>query len=151
QYELQVLVPSGTSGWSNWTTEATMVARSGSVVALSSAASSAVRFFRVAISDVDTDGDGLNDWEEYKLGLDPTNPSSNGQLDSNGQSLNDYAYVIGKLASQNVLTISAIDATANQPDPGQAPINLGLLSVTRGGFPLNPLTVNLGLGAPGPG
>src|SRR3989442_7627 len=87
-------------------------------------------------SDADTDGDGLNDWEEYQLGLDPTNPSSNGQIDKNGQPLNDYAYVTGKLVSQNVLTISAIDATANQPDLGQTPINLGLLSVTRGGFPL---------------
>jgi len=147
RYELQSLDFSSGA----WTNEGSSVARSGSMITINAPASASAKCYRIAISDVDTDGDGVNDWEEYKLGLDPTKPSSNGQLDQNGQPLLDYPYVVGKLASQNAFSITATDPTANQPDPGQAPINLGVLTVTRGGFPLNALTVNLGLGAPGPG
>ena len=151
KYELQSTQPFSAGGGSNWTTEATAVARSGSVMTLTAPASSSTKFYRIAISDVDTDGDGVNDWEEYQLGLDPTKPSSNGHLDATGNPMTDYAYVTGQLAVQNVVTISATDPTANQPDPGQSAQNLGLLTVTRGGFPLNAITVNLALAGPGPG
>src|ERR1017187_8590042 len=148
QYQLQSVTSLvGT----NWTTESSVVARTGSTVTLAAAAGADSKFFRIAISDVDSDGDGVNDWEEYKLGLDPFNAYSNGQLDSNGQPLNDYAYVTGKLLVQNVFTITATDPTANQPDPGQSAINFGQFTITRGGFPLNAVTVNLGLGGPGAG
>src|ERR1022692_5014768 len=119
----------------------TLVARTGTVATLTAPPGLAAKFFRISISDVDTDGDGVNDWEEYKLGLDPTKPSSNNQLDANGQPMNDYAYVISRLASQNVVTIAATTPTANQPDPGQRAGNGGVFTVTRGGFPLNTLTV----------
>ena len=85
--------------------------------------------------NVDSDGDGVSDWEEYQLGLDPLNPTSNGLLDGNGQPLGDYAYVVGKLASQNVVTISATAPTATQPDSGQSATSLGAITVSRGGFP----------------
>ena len=148
-YQLQSI--EALAGGSNWTTEASVVAQSGSVVSFAAPASPAAKFFRIAISDVDTDRDGVNDWEEYKLGLDPAQASSNGQLDGNGQPMTDYAYVTGRLAAQNVMTISATDPTANQPDLGQSAINLGLFTITRGGFPLNAVTVNLALAGPGTG
>jgi uncharacterized protein (DUF1800 family) len=151
QYQLQSLDPLAAGGWSNWTLEASSIARSGSVISLAAPTGSEMKFYRVAISDVDTDGDGVNDWEEYQLGLDPMRPSSNGQLDALGNPLGDYPYVAGRLAQQNVISIAATDPTANQPDPGQSAINLGALTVTRGGFPLNAITVNLGLAPAGPG
>ena len=151
RYELQSIEPFSGGNWTNWSTEAVAVARTGTNLTLSAAANSGTKFYRIAISDIDTDGDGVNDWEEYQLGLDPLQPSSNGQVDSTGSPLSDYAYVVGKLAAQNVVTITATDPTANQPDPGQNAINVGLLTVTRGGFPLNAITVNLGLASPGPG
>ncbi|HZR16737.1 MAG TPA: DUF1800 family protein [Verrucomicrobiae bacterium] len=151
QYQLQSIQPFSSGGWTNWTTEATAVARSGSVLTLTAPSGGVTKFFRIAVSDVDTDGDGVSDWEEYQLGLDPMKPSSNGQIDANGAPVGDYPYVAGKLASQNMIAISATDATANEPDPGQSAINIGLVTVTRGGFPLNAVTVNLGLAAPGPG
>jgi hypothetical protein len=148
QYQLQSVTSlDGT----NWTIETSMVARTGSTVTLAGTSGANSKFFRIAISDVDSDGDGVNDWEEYKLGLDPFNAYSNGQLDGNGQPMNDYAYAAGKLGSQNVLAITATDPTANEPDPGQNAVNLGLLTVTRGGFPLTAVTVNLGLSGPGSG
>ncbi|HLH57395.1 MAG TPA: PA14 domain-containing protein, partial [Verrucomicrobiae bacterium] len=144
QYQLQSADISGIGG-TNWTTESSAIARSGTVLSLSAATSTTTRFYRIAISDVDTDGDGVNDWEEYQVGLDPMRPSSNGQLDSNGNPMGDYAYVTGRLAVQNQITITAPDPTANQPDPGQSALNLGALTITRGGFPLNAITVNLAL------
>ena len=151
QYQLQS-VPALSNGiGTNWTTEMTLVARTGTVVTLTAPAGVTRKFFRIAISDVDTDGDGVNDWEEYTLGLDPTKAFSNNQLDKNGQPMNDYAYVVGRLASQNVVTITATTPTATEPDPGQNDFSVGVFTVTRGGFPLNTVTVNLALGGPGSG
>lgn len=148
QYELQSVT---NIGGTNWFSEASQIVRAGSTVSLAGTTSANAKFFRIAISDVDSDGDGLNDWEEYQLGLDPFNKFSNGQLDGNGQPMTDYAYAAGKMSVQNVLTISATDPAANEPDPGQAAIDFGLYTVTRGGFPLTAVTVNLGLGGPGSG
>src|SRR4029077_18344426 len=47
--------------------------------------------------------------------------------------------------------ISATDPTATQPESNQAATSFGLFTVSRGGFPLNSITVNLGLGGPGTG
>ncbi|HEV2210040.1 MAG TPA: DUF1800 family protein [Verrucomicrobiae bacterium] len=151
QYSLQVLQAGPGTPWTNWVTLSSLVVRTGTVVTLEAPANAAASFFRIGIADVDSDGDGVNDWEEYQLKLDPLNPYSNGQLDASGQVLGDYAYVVGKLGSQNVVTISATDPTALEPDLGQVPINTGVLTVTRGGFPLNAITVNLTLAGPGPG
>ena len=148
QYKLQSsLTPDGT----NWATEASVILRAGATVTLSAALSPEMRFFRFSIADVDSDGDGLNDWEEYQLGLDPLNSFSNGQLDGNGHLIGDYAYVTGKLASENVFTIIASNPSATEPDPGQPGTATGTFTVSRGGFPLNTVTVLLGLSGPGPG
>jgi len=135
----------------SWSNETSVVCRSGTNVTLSSSLNGAAKFFRVAIADLDSDGDGVNDWEEYQLGLDPMNPNSNGQLDINNYLMSDYAYVTSKLAAQNVVTIVASDPSATEPDPGQTATATGAFTVTRGGFALRPLTVSLALSGPGPG
>ena len=65
--------------------------------------------------------------------------------------MGDYAYVTNKLASQNVISISATDPITYQPDPGQNATDLGFFTVTRGGFPLNSITVGLALNGSGAG
>jgi hypothetical protein len=151
QYVLQSL-PQLTNGpLAVWTNEISLVARTGTVVTLTAPTGQARKFFRVAISDVDTDGDRVNDWEEYKLGLDPMKAASNNRFDANGQPLSDYGYAVSMLASQNVVSIAATDPVAYQPDPGQNAANFGQFTITRGGFPLNTITVSLGLGGPGTG
>jgi len=147
-YQLQSVTNLNGTGW---LVENGAVARVGSTFTLSAATGPIVKFFRLAISDTNTDGSPMNDWEKYQVGLDPFNPFSNGTLDNNGQLLSDYAYVTNRLASQNVITISATDPVTTEPDPGASPTDLGQLTVTRGGFPLNAVTVNLALGGPGPG
>src|SRR5215475_11558894 len=150
QYQLQSAQPQ-ISGWTNWTVESTIIARTGTVVTLTAPIGATPKFFRVGIADVDTDGDGLNDWEEYQLGLDPTKAFSNNQLDPLGQPMGDYAYAASRMASQNAVTIVATDPTCVQPDPGQLAGDLGQFTITRGGFPLNAITVNLSTAGPGTG
>ena len=91
----------------NWIAEASVVARISPVIALSAPANRPAKFFRMSVSDVDTDNDGLNDWEEYKLGLDPLSATSNGQSDSYGIRMNDYRYVTNRLASQPLSSLMA--------------------------------------------
>jgi len=134
-----------------WLTETGMVLRAGTSVILPSPVKGAGKYYRITISDTNTDGSLLNDWEKYQLGLDPLNPYSNGTLDGNGQLISDYAYVTNRLASQNVFTITATDPVTTEPDPGTSPTDLGQLTVTRAGFPLNAVTVYLKPGGPGTG
>ena len=151
KYTLQSRPVSNTVASTNWTEETNIVLRSGSFVTLTVPVSNTNRFFRIVTSDVDTDGDGVNDWEEYQLNLDPSNAWSNGQMDSNGNPLSDYQYVTGMLQQQNVFTIQATDPVSTEPDPGQNPTALGTYTITRGGFGLNAVTVSLALGGPGIG
>jgi uncharacterized protein (DUF1800 family) len=121
-------------------------------ITLSGPASSIMKYYRVGISDVNSDGSGMmNDWEKYQLGLDPHNPWSNGQQDGNGVALSDYAYATNTLAGQNVITISASVPTATQPDPGQNATALGQFTISRGGFPLGAVAVNLAGAGPAAG
>ncbi|HWC61877.1 MAG TPA: thrombospondin type 3 repeat-containing protein, partial [Verrucomicrobiae bacterium] len=134
-----------------WSNEASVLAQAGITnVIFPAPANLTGKFFRVMISDVES-GDGLNDWEKYQLGLDPSNPYSNGHLDGNGQAVADYQYVVSMIATQNVVSIVANDPATVQPDPGQTPTDLGQFTVSRSGFGLNSVTVHLTAGGPGTG
>lgn len=136
----------------NWVVETNLEALPGPNITLTAPASATAKFYRVSISDVDSDGSGLmNDWEKYQLGLNPTNAFSNGSQDTFGNAMSDYAYVTNLLASQNVVTIAATDPAATEPDPGQPATATGQFTITRGGFPLDSIFINLALGGPGSG
>ena len=149
QYQLQSRTALSAT---NWLVETNVVARTGTNVTLTVPVAAAMKFYRVGIADVNSDGSGrLNDWEKYQLGLNPSNAWSNGQQDGNGNALSDYAYATNLLASQNVITIGATDPTATEPDPGQPATATGQFIINRGGFPLDAITVNLARGGPGAG
>jgi len=89
-------------------------------------------FYRVLVVDVDTDGDGVNDWEELTLGFDPSVAHSNGL-----GATDDLARITAALqATTNTITISAV--TPNASEIGLVP---GVLRVTRAGK-LDAVTVN---------
>ncbi|HMP81782.1 MAG TPA: DUF1800 family protein, partial [Verrucomicrobiota bacterium] len=146
-YQLQSALLTG-GGTLVWTNETNWIVRAGDAVHFTMPVNESARIYRMSVTDVDTDGDGINDWEEYMLGLDPFEAASNGKLDDNGQPLNDHDYATTALASQNVITIHASDPTATQPDPGETATGLGAYTILRGGFPLNSITVNLALDGP---
>jgi len=149
-YQLQSCT--NVSGSAPWMVETNLEAGAGITnLTLNAPVTVGMKFYRVAVTDVDSDGDGVNDWEEYQMGLDPFNPLSNGTQDGNGNAMNDFAYVTNLLAQQNVITISATDPIATEPALGANVSDPGMITITRGGFPLNSISVNLGLGGPGTG
>ena len=148
RYQLQSVQLLGST---NWVNETDVVARASSMVTLAVPANLQTKYFRIAISDTNTDGGGLSDWEKYQLGLDPFNPTSNGKLDASGNPMSDDTFASAQLESENIITVAATDPTAIEPDPGQPATAAGQFTITRGGFPLDAITVNFGFGNPGTG
>lgn len=97
RYDLQATEQLCGSASTNWFTVARVVARTNTVVTLQASSDQPSRFFRMVVSDVDTDGDGLNDWEEYQLGLDPFSANSSTEADANGKPVGDYAHAVNLL------------------------------------------------------
>lgn len=99
-------------------------------------------FSRVAVTDMDSDGDGLSDWEERASGFNPARVYSEGlgsTSTSNPQT--DFHRLNATLnASANTLTIAAADPAMSEdwPDPGRF--------VIRRAGNLDELTVSFVLG-----
>jgi uncharacterized protein (DUF1800 family) len=88
-------------------------------------------FYRIAVYDKDTDGDGVTDWEELQLGLDPENGFSHGLAE-----IGDLAWVMGGLAAPSVVTI-----VAPSNEVGENSLTPASYTVKRTGG-IAPLTVN---------
>lgn len=105
-------------------------------------------FFRVLVQDLDSDNDGVSDWAETVVGLNPALATSNGQVDNNGLPIADNTFATAQFAQQGQVTISAIDSVAEQPGSGSLPApSFGKIAITRHGFPqfLPAGTVNFGV------
>jgi hypothetical protein len=144
RYELQSSETVDPSAAGNWTSEGSLVARANATVTISAAADRPAKFFRLSVSDVDTDGDGLNDWEEYQLGLDPLDPFSNAQSDGYGARLNDYRYVTNRLASQSLASLMAATLAARPRNAGPV-----CAVAASGGFPIAASPTPTGTGLTG--
>lgn len=90
------------------------------------------KFFRVLVQDIDTDNDGVGDWAEIAVGLDP-----NVSETISGQTT--LAYVNQQIALPNVVTIKATNSFASEDGP-----TAGTLTVTRT-QDLFPITVTYGV------
>ncbi len=91
-------------------------------------------FFKVSISDADTDGDGVNDWEELSIGFDPAISRTDRYPQTDSQRVSASLNVGG------TLTASVYDNSCSErwPDPA-------VLVLRRSGG-LKPLTVGFTLG-----
>jgi len=69
--------------------------------------SSEEKEYQVLCFDVDRDGDGVTDWEEFQVGLDPIMPKTNTL--GNG----DQAALITRLNANNIISVNASRAVAN--------------------------------------
>ncbi|MES2921190.1 MAG: DUF1800 family protein [Verrucomicrobiota bacterium] len=92
------------------------------------------RFFRVYVKDVDTDNDGVTDYEEILAGFNPNSPTSFG-----ASGLTDKEALLAALnpATVNTVNVQAADNAATEPSP----VDTGLFVITRSGQ-LTPITVN---------
>ena len=113
-----------------WTDATGFLDGSGSPITQSFPAGGGGTFYRVAVYEKDTDGDGVDDWEEIQLGLDSESSHTNG---FSGQS--DLAFVTAGLNAPSVVTV-----VAAAPSIAENALSPGVFSVVRsGGF--KPLTV----------
>ena len=92
-------------------------------------------FYRIAVYEKDTDGDGVSDWEELALGLDPENAHSHG-LSAAG----DLDWVTTALSALNVVTVDA--AVGSVAENAAYPV---AFTVHRSGG-IGPITVNYTVG-----
>jgi hypothetical protein len=82
------------------------------------------RFYRLVVTDADTDGDGLTDWEESELGLDST------LVKSAAVGLDDMDLVLSRINAVNEISISASKPVANVTRQE----NGGLIITRTGGY-----------------
>lgn len=94
-----------------------------------------VRFFRVAVSDVDSDGDSLTDYEELAVGFDPKTTHTERFDETDNQRFTAAAY-----HASSTVTVSVLDADCYErwPDPGVVAI--------RRPRAFKPITVNFSIG-----
>ena len=91
-------------------------------------------FFRLVVTDFDSDGDGVNDWEERQLGFDPL------RADTFNTGLGDKQVILNALSATNTISVAALDGTATTAFGDTATMRF-----TRAGN-LNPLSVNYTIG-----
>ena len=93
-----------------WALVDSAVATATGPVVFTTPADKPALFFRFKVEDVDSDFDGLSDWEEAQLGLDPQSATSNGHLDATGKPLNDYQYLRNRMSFETLASILATRA-----------------------------------------
>lgn len=126
------ILQSRTSLTGAWSNEAPLIA--AGALAQTNFPTTGEKYFRLSIDDVDSDGDGVLDYEERALGFNPASLHS----DRNDQT--DWQRITNGLSAASVVTLAALDPLMFErwPDPG-------LVAVRRsGGLP--PLTVNFTFG-----
>jgi uncharacterized protein (DUF1800 family) len=133
-----------------WTSAGIFTGGAGQMSAAFNAGSTSGGFFRVQIDDLDTDGDGLADWEERRLGLDPTRRNTDG---FGSTTITDFyranqALLLATDANatnDNSVTVAALDPymSENWPDPG---VIVFRRSGGANALPLTQITVNYTLG-----
>ena len=114
-----------------WATNFTEIASSSSAYVQLLPRTPERRFFRLVVDDVDSDADGLSDYEERMLGTDPTRDRSD------RQDLTDLQRISAQLNAPSSVTVATLDAHLSErwPEPG-------LFAVRRTGG-LKPLTVSI--------
>ncbi len=98
----------------DWSVAATWTGSNGVLSTLPQAGPAGSVYWSVRVEEVDSDGDGLSDWEELTIGLQPhTNRSHR----TNNTDSNKVAVA---MRATNWVTVAAIDASISEdwPDPG---------------------------------
>lgn len=91
-------------------------------------------FVRIEVEDIDSDSDGLNDWEEAKLGYDPQTANTM------RLSANDYDRAATAAGALNTVNVAAVDSLTSESWPEPA-----VFAIRRSGG-IDALTVNLSFG-----
>ena len=129
RYKVQSAPEPGTAAV--WTDATGFLDGSGAEMMQAIPAAGGRTFYRVAVYEKDSDGDGLDDWEELQLGLNPQDGHSHG-----ASGVGDLAFVTAGLTATNVVTVLGPSASLAETASGP-----GMFTVARtGGF--GAVTVN---------
>ena len=108
---------------SQWLNHETLTGSGKPIVSHVSADPGIPMFLRIAVSDIDSDGDGLNDWEELVSGFNPARKYTEGLgSTSTSNPITDFQRLGSALnATTNTLNVAAADPKMeeNWPDPGR--------------------------------
>ncbi len=131
RYQVQ---DTGSLGPAPWSDIGAVHSGTGGEVEATIAAPGTARFFRFYVQDVDTDNDGVTDYEEVLAGFNPNSPTSFG-----ASGLTDKEAMLAALnpAAVNTVSVHAADDAATEPSPADT----GLFVISRVGK-LSPITVN---------
>ncbi|MBI5395257.1 MAG: DUF1800 family protein [Verrucomicrobia bacterium] len=97
-----------------WLGEGASQAGTGGELTVVVPATGASKLFRVVVSDVDTDGDGVSDWDEEHAGFSPSTRYTS------GTSTDDHTAMQNAFSATNVVTVTASVPFASEdgPTPG---------------------------------
>ncbi len=119
---------------SDWVNEGPAVIGDGAPLSCLCTRTGPIRFIRLLVRDVDSDADGVTDWEERKGGTDPLLP------DTDGDGRSDMERITSQLLLTNRINVSA--AISSGTEAGSNPI---VFRFTRSGN-LNALSVSYATG-----
>ncbi len=141
RYEL--FAASSLAGGGNWASAGVFAGVGGVDSVPFAPAGLGAGFFRLAVGDIDSDGDGLVDWEERQIGFDPQRANTEG---FGSATVTDFTRVNTALGLLNTVTVAALDPVMDENWP-----DAGVVAVRRTGN-LDPIVVNFtvtGTAAPG--
>lgn len=113
-----------------WTNAGAGVAGTGGTVSASVPAGESRLFLRVQVSDLDSDDDGVTDWEELKTGTSPY------LFDTDGDGRSDRPFVESRMGAPSTVNIFPLKSWGRETGPETAQFRI----TRHGGF--MPLTVS---------
>ncbi|MBX7208560.1 MAG: DUF1800 family protein [Verrucomicrobiaceae bacterium] len=122
----------------SWVTIGTVVGDGSSILQSLTTGGQNRYFFRLKAHATDSDGDGLSDWEELKLGLLPGNSQSQ-RLgnDSTNTATTDLQDLNSKWNAASTITVGLVDGDVREDWPDK-----GVIAIRRSGG-VQPVTVNV--------
>ena len=122
----------------SWVTIGTIVGDGSAILQSLTTGGQSRFFFRLKAHATDSDGDGLSDWEELKLGLLPGNAQSQ-RLGDDGTNTatTDLQDLNAKWSAASTITVGLVDGDVREDWPDK-----GVIAIRRSGG-VQPVTVNV--------
>jgi hypothetical protein len=107
-----------------WTNDGNVISGTGAMVSATTSPRGLRMFLRVEVSDVDTDADGITDWEELQAGTDRY------LFDTDGDGRSDRSYVQSQMGIASTVNVYPVSSWASEAGPRTAQFRI----TRHGGF-----------------